>query len=436
MCTMRLDGIAAAKLADRAHLYVLFRLLAFADERHQPHMLYEVFVPAITGTTLRRACANSWSHPLARAEPLQQSGTCYYRCIIAAFRCLMARFLSDAHARQLHLALRRTYLAKVRSQLVGRPLYHSHRVLVQIAATEVARSAILESRGGRLGAAELHATSVLVQDVAALLACTPELGSLQWADLAHLCGYPWDYPARRTSNGALPLVAGLAICAATASADLLPYRGAAQPPRKHVTTDFLTVRSTPLQPSEYAGGRGVLAVLSAAVGVVQHVHSVEGASSSAGGTTRHHLQVAALIEQVMLEVLPIPDHPSDAVNNGITGTATACAWQASSVQTFDELRLALMELWQLYSGASSSIVVSRDGHTVAVLTHAAFMCALWQMATHVPTAAAAAAAATDELVKTRPHRHRTCARVPALVTIHQPQPPQSCFMDRPMLAVL
>ena len=387
MCAMRLDGIAASKLADRAHLYVLFRLLAFPHEKHTSKMLYEVFLPTIAGTTLLAHTPEPWSQPHARAEPVQKSGTCYYRCIVAAFHYLMRRYLSEAHAHQLHLALRRAHLSTVHSELTARPsaprpLYHSHRFLIHIAAAEIARSAVVESYAGRLDASELHLVSQEVQAVGALLAQTPELDPLIWPRFGHLAGYPFGYAARCIPEDAPPLVAGLAVCAATASIDTSGFGGSVSKVRKHAATDFLAVRATRLPPGEFAGGAGALDVLSAAIRVVRDVHSRPELN------TRNHVQLVALVEHVMLEVLPIPAPAKVGGEKGEGRLVPACPWKASTVPIFDGLRSALMTLWQLYHGASASLVVSRDGHTASVLTHAAFMCALWQMATNVPEASA------------------------------------------------
>lgn len=308
-------------------------------------------------------------------------------------------------------------------------LHRSHLFLSKLAAVQLGYSAVKESKAGRMAPKALEQVSAEVDELTELVEELPSLvaaeGSAWWLDdvepLSRCAARsPRD---RREIASRLPEVApsgradaaaqitraspsprsyacaslaphvrsltssyltlhqprcgqvvpitggGLRVSAATTSQDLSIWEGNALKQKPRPPTNFLAVQRLAYKAepghtdADTTTTDGIVKLLGAVLRVCESVRDSHDENS------KKMLQVRCVVEEAFLELLPPPVYADLEGRGG--------PWATGSAEQFGELLDLLVKVADQYSSARMSVVVSTDGHTLAVLTHSLIMAAFY-----------------------------------------------------------
>ena len=170
-----------------------------------------------------------------------------------------------------------------------------------------------------------------------------------------------------TGTLAAPPGGGLEVCAATAGADLRRWEGDDLGSGALKRTNFLAL---PARLPASAGAAEVIDVLSTTRRLCENIRKMEAGASVV-------LQLASLVEWVMLELLPIPEPRSGA-------GAQPSPWRPTDKASFEKLRRLLVWCSSEYFACVHAKAHSEDSHTARVLTGAALAAALYEVVRSPP----------------------------------------------------
>jgi hypothetical protein len=343
-------------------------------------------LPALAGTTLTAAVAASGPDKFAVAETLQRSGTCYYRCILASIRYSLRRLgLSQPHVKQLLHVLRRAFLSRVAGDLArvaarGDGLFPSYIQLVRVAAKQVSLSAVKQNRRAGLAAEALAEIVAQVEAVEAAVAALPVLGAgddrSQWMVRASGAAAAEEGAAAAAAAFDFP---GVGVGGASVGVDTLSFEGDASKEPPVAPVSFLGLPRSASDVTSFGDALGALRELRRAC-ELERVNTEEEASVVL-------LTTASLMEAAFLELLPTPVYGSVGDGSGSDGPGGGGVWRAADAASFVAARDLLVWASAEYTALCGSLVVP-DSHPTRVLTHAAIMCAFFQVGSRLQLAAA------------------------------------------------
>ena len=85
-CALRLGGIAGSIVKDEALWYMILKLQMGSEEENSRAIWYEVIMPHLCGSRDVSSVIDEFKSTGGHPETAQRSGTCFYRCILTAFR--------------------------------------------------------------------------------------------------------------------------------------------------------------------------------------------------------------------------------------------------------------------------------------------------------------------------------------------------------------
>ena len=175
-CTLRFDGISAARMLDDGFWLLLWRLQLVSSDEHDHHAIYDVLIPHLTGRTV--AASASTTDPACEYRTPQRAGNCYYKSVLECLRYLLRREgLPRPAVKQLFFCLRREYAEMAAEDLCclqafksrfgpATPLHDpSDLPMLRLCTVQLCHAAVKESRQGRLSGDELREVWQLVQRI-------------------------------------------------------------------------------------------------------------------------------------------------------------------------------------------------------------------------------------------------------------------------------
>ncbi|KNC47257.1 uncharacterized protein AMSG_03687 [Thecamonas trahens ATCC 50062] len=347
---LRIPGIPAADFLDPAFWYMIWKLRVTNKEENSAAVFYEVLLAHLAAASVLDPAANTVSGIVAADaggassgdfDAVQLSGTCYYKCIVAALHYLNKRAgLSRVASDQIVLFVRLAYLLQTGADLddlaarrtaaaasppsaplpapklasLARSLAFndSDARMVAMACAETARSAVALAEANAATAETLSAAALaIVQDCIADVTAAANAA----ADAAAAAPDDLPRPATPSPTPTSPVLSGSLESAATAP---LPFTGFAALADTRDTSAFVG-DTTEAAPELYVDLLPPPAALDSLPAVLGAIHDLADATRKLRFKTSHCadslavFQITALVEHVLTSSLPIPGSSSSSV---------------------------------------------------------------------------------------------------------------------------
>eukprot|EP00939_MAST-03C_sp_MAST-3C-sp1_P001539 g1539.t1 len=142
---IRVPNIPKERMLDEAVWYLLFKQMRLRRKENGPKVFYEVVLPHLAGSHLSQAVSDS-KLLNGEFETVQRSGTCFFRCILSAFRYMMKCDGFDRVARKkVTLMLRYAFLEQIERDLMEfeyvKDFNESDLFMIQMACGQTALAA-------------------------------------------------------------------------------------------------------------------------------------------------------------------------------------------------------------------------------------------------------------------------------------------------------
>ena len=398
---MRHNNIPIENCTNTSWLYFLFRNKTWSHKDHGDEIFYDIILPALLQTTLVASIKKSGEDQWMIPETLQRSGTCYYRCIMTAMRYSMRRLgLEQNQVKQMLHVIRRGYVGHVIEDLKKshemvnnsnpsdpslRGLYPSQVSLVRLAASQLGYSAVKESQAGRMTEEVLGNIVQEVEQIEQLVSTLPVFGGpLEYQNewMAETLQALTETKENETLTGNFSLPS---ILSQTTLSDLSSFQGPA------VVENVLPPLDFSLLPHTKDDVTDVKILLSTFLLTKKLVVKMDSNKLNRSGTRR--LEIATLVERVLLELIPFPifvkgetgDEEMDARGGESKGeskgeeeqTMLGC-WEIDSAESYYDLLDVLNDLSVYYSAACESMKYN-ESQSTRILTHSALSCMFYHV---------------------------------------------------------
>lgn len=329
---MHIPNVPVELVSDEAPWYLVFNNQAACKEYNGQHIIYDVVVPHFAGGSLAAAIENH-SDLQGDYETIQRSGTCSFRCVLAAVKYLLKREgFSRAQRKQWTYAMRLGFLDRVEEQLTQmRPetpdlelqFNESDEHMIELALQQTARAAVKQADANALSVDGLRQCHERIERIQARVR---ELRRQMAAPVAPMRSIDGEQLQAHGVFGEFELQAN--------TQPTTEYCGDKAEAAPELFCDLTPLSGPPA--STWAGTLALLRKLLHTCEMLRRKASMTAASLG------YH-QISALIERVLTELVVLPQPPVPA---GEEATAPACLWR-NGTQDLAEQRLMLTTLLNL-----------------------------------------------------------------------------------------